>query len=549
MDNNSYSNLGVVLLSAGSTKEKMPGFPIYKTSPAFLPINSRSLGKIVIDFYLKHGIQSVYLVVNQDDYEFAKEEFGCFENLIKIIGVTDSNSITDTIEKTLPFVNESDIIINIITSIPNILISEPNCIGLNEKMTPIEGWAGVKLTNANLTFMTKKESLGQEAYSFSGIFRSNKIDIEKAALEIKNEDRKDLISIIKKIHDSKKMSVVHFSWFDCGRVQNYFKTRSKIIGSRYFNSISLDSQKGTLTKRSSNKDKLIREIKYVQQLPSNLSIFFPRIIKTEDQNNFASVEMEYYAYPTLAEIMLYWDLPKSIWEDIFNSLGNTLSHFYEHKGELKKGSWHEIYVKKVQERVSDFYNQLEPNMREKLFKHDVININGSTLLPWEKLKHYLEELYLAFENQRDCSIVHGDFCFNNILCEPYVGLIKLLDARGSFGESLVGIFGDRKYDWAKLGHSVIGRYDYIVNDLFSVNYDEIQFQIKTYDRPWQETLDNQFLKQLTLQNLSKGQILFIIGTLFISMPPLHADNPKRQIAFFLKGIQFMNEGLNALGKI
>lgn len=548
------SRPSVVILSAGSSKDKMPGFPIFKESPAFLPVNSRSLGKLVVDFYIKESADKIYLVVNEEDLLTASEEFGCFGDKLILIPVTDSHSVVDTLVQALPKVESDDVIVNIVTSIPNLLIPKINFIGINQEPTQIEGWSGLKITDGELLFMTKKESYGQKGHSFSGIFRANRKKILKATEQIEGELRKDLISVIAALHRKEPVQVVHFSWFDCGHVQNYFKTRSKIFGSRFFNSISLDTTSGVLTKKSSNKEKLLRESNYIEKLPRELSVYFPRVLNVYEANNGngLNVDMEYYAYPTLAEVMLYWNVPISMWLGIFENLSSTLSKFSSYRGSFQRNDWFEIYVTKVLDRVKAFDTSLSEQERDLLFSDSAIQINGKSYKSWNELKDFLPRVFAIIEDSSDCAVIHGDYCFNNILCEPYVGLLKLLDPRGSFGESLVGIYGDRKYDWAKWGHSVVGRYDYIVNDLFSVRNNKRDFQLTTYDRPWQAELDKLYWDCVEKSGLDPGVISFIIGTLFVSMPPLHADSRSRQIAFFLRGIVFLNEGcekLSAAGKI
>lgn len=514
-----------------------------------MPLNSRSLGKVVIDFYLGEAISSVYLVVNQADFNFALEEFGCFGDAVAILSVVDSESVVDTLEQVLPKVSEQDVIINIVTTIPKIIIPEKNCIGLNEEVTGIEGWAGVLLNGDEMSFITKKDNKDGQGYSFSGIFRADKTDILKAATSLRGEDRRDLISVVSKIHEHKKMTKVHFSWSDCGHVQNYYKTRQRIIGSRFFNSISLDPSKGVLTKTSSNVAKLSLETRYVQTLPVELSVYFPRIFEFKEDDQTAKVTMEYYAYPTLAEIMLYWDLPKSVWKDIFFILGKTLSSFERFKGDFHKLDWQEIYVQKVKTRVATYLDSLDDDLKQALLSGDHISINGENQVGWKQLSNHLDEVLSLLERSSDCTIVHGDFCCNNILCEPYSGLIKLIDARGSFGDAHIGIYGDRKYDWAKLGHSIFGKYDYIVNDLFTVDCENLKFELHTFDRPWQLDLEEMYWAELDKAQIDRGVIQFIVGTLFISMPPLHSDNTDRQLAFFLRGIEFLNAGLKKMEKL
>lgn len=534
----------VVILSAGSSKKKMPGFPIFKDSPAFLPVNCRSLGKLVIDFYLNKPVSDIYLVINETDYEDAVKEFGCFGHRLKIISIPETNSVIDTVTLCLQEVVQDEVIVNIVSSVPDVFIDEVNCIGINKEVTLIEGWAGVILREENVRLMSKIESRGKDGYSFSGIFRARKRDILDASSKVLVDDhRQDLMELIKKINETNKIKVIHFSWNDCGRVQNYYKTRMKIFGSRFFNSITLDSKTGILTKTSSNKDKLKREIDYTKLLPNELTVYYPRILSSDFSGEAGVVRMEYYAYPSLAEIMLYWELPKSIWESIIQNLGLVLTRFSAYKDEAVNVDWSDIYLKKVISRVDEFKNSVEKDLYDLFFINESIVINNEQYEGWVKLRDkYIREIS-KINTSCDSTIIHGDFCFNNILCEPYSGLIKLLDARGSFGIDETTIYGDRKYDIAKLGHSIIGRYDYIVNDLYQIVQSGDGFCLNTFDRPWQVEIDNLFKELLEEKKIDRNLIYLIIGSLFISMPPMHSDNRNRQKAFFLQGIKFLNISL------
>ena len=78
--------------------------------------------------------------------------------------------------------------------------------------------------------------------------------------------------------------------------------------------------------------------------------------------------------------------------------------------------------------------------------------------------------------------IHGDFCFSNLLYDCKVRLVKMIDPRGEFG--VPGVFGDRRYDLAKLAHSYAGGYDFIVADQFSVEVDSegrLHLHVQTND--------------------------------------------------------------------
>ena len=66
------------------------------------------------------------------------------------------------------------------------------------------------------------------------------------------------------------------------------------------------------------------------------------------------------------------------------------------------------------------------------------------------------------------SIIHGDLCFANIMVDSNFSFIKVIDPRGKFGT--YDIYGDFRYELAKLFHSVDGKYDFIIKDLFDLDY-------------------------------------------------------------------------------
>ena len=68
----------------------------------------------------------------------------------------------------------------------------------------------------------------------------------------------------------------------------------------------------------------------------------------------------------------------------------------------------------------------------------------------------------------DICLVHGDTCFSNLLFDSRLESVKCIDPRGMLPSGKISLYGDRRYDLAKLYHSIIGGYDFIVADRFEV---------------------------------------------------------------------------------
>jgi hypothetical protein len=136
------------------------------------------------------------------------------------------------------------------------------------------------------------------------------------------------------------------------------------------------------------------------------------------------------------------------------------------------------------------------------------------------------------------SVVHGDLCLSNILYDLRSRVCKLLDPRGSFGAA--GIYGDPRYDVAKLYHSIYGLYDFITNDLFDVSIDGARVKLRIHSRPQHARIQERFEK-VFFSRFDRREILLITGLLFASMPALHYDAPRRQMAMYARALELLAE--------
>lgn len=139
----------------------------------------------------------------------------------------------------------------------------------------------------------------------------------------------------------------------------------------------------------------------------------------------------------------------------------------------------------------------------------------------------------------EMSFVHGDLCFSNLLFEPGSGVLRLIDPRGDFMGSVNQ--GDPRYDLAKVLHSVHGRYDFIINDLFRLEQDGLNFELSMPQSDYLETLQNLLFDKIRAQTpYAVHELILLESLLFLTMLPLHHDQPKRQIAFLLTGLKLLN---------
>ncbi|HIC99849.1 MAG TPA: hypothetical protein EYP05_00710 [Piscirickettsiaceae bacterium] len=514
----------VLILAAGSIKYKFNFIKFAFNSPALLPINTRSVASFIIDFYLKHNIK-VNLVINEQDTDEITNELLYYLDKINLITVNNTQSVIETLFFALNKVQNNDIIVNLVSTIPTELVDKNSYIVSNEIFKSKE----YSLVFNN-NFFYKGEKIN-EGYAFTGIFRTHKNKIIESIQKIGFKN--DLMYIIENLKSELKQQKTN--WIDVGHEINYNKAKNLLISSRSFNKIKIIETKGILIKSSKNKDKFIDEIKYVQMLPNDIQIYFPRILEHIKNN----VKMEYYGYPTLAEYMLYWKLDSIYWEKIFLSLEQILNEFCKYSYSIGYKAYFDFYYLKYKKRINEFKKQVNYSF---LFD-DYIYINNNKYNNLSNLDKKIKEKILQLYSENDFCIMHGDFCFNNILFDIYSNIIRLIDARGSFGNKCKGIYGDRKYDIAKLTHSVVGQYDYIVNNIFKLNINDNKIEYIIPKRDNYEELKK--LNAVLIEKLGYNyrDIMFIVGLLFVSMTPLHYDDINRQIVMYCHGIKILNESL------
>src|SRR6185312_1035687 len=120
-------------------------------------------------------------------------------------------------------------------------------------------------------------------------------------------------------------------------------------------------------------------------------------------------------------------------------------------------------------------------------------------------------------------------------------LFKFIDPRGSFGES--GIYGDGRYDMAKLLHSLDGGYDFFVHDMFRLERDGNKISLQQFFPSTRGAVLDTFQK-IFGRDYDLKEVRTLEGLLFLSMCALHKDNPSRQFAMFATGLRILNQVLN-----
>lgn len=329
------------------------------------------------------------------------------------------------------------------------------------------------------------------------------------------------------------------NWFDIGHQNKYYTSKLE-VKAREFNHITVDKNRGILRKTSDEKDKFIGEIKWYLKLPSDIEYVRPRLFDYSTAYEQPYVLMEYYSYHTLHELFLYGDLGWQQWANIFMRIRFVCDDFKRYTVRDSKiiPSLEDMYLTKTLHRLESMKNNAQFNH----FFTKPITVNKNTYKSLNQIAEVIKRVVPEYLYDVDkFTIIHGDLCFANIMVDSNLSFIKVIDPRGKFG--FFDIYGDPRYELAKLFHSVDGKYDYIISDLFEVSYEisyaEIAYSIaekKTEVDIYKVFID--IFKEDIGNDLKKIEL--IEALLFISMIPLHHESLDHQMVMLGTGLDILN---------
>ena len=306
-------------------------------------------------------------------------------------------------------------------------------------------------------------------------------------------------------------------WLDFSLTSTYYKSISKFTTQRVFNNLSITEY--SVTKSSKDNIKMQAESNWLSSIPVQLKKYVPHIYEKKND----SYTIEYLYNSSLANIFVFGNLDINSLKDILERCIEYINSEKQYKPDTRIDTNY-LYTEKTLSRLS--YLNLDENYI----------INGVQV---GSIREIIEDLDTYID--KDCykynSIMHGDLCFSNILYDSRSNHIKLIDPRGVDNKCNISIYGDWRYDVAKLAHSIIGKYDFIIANRFKYKENtstDIEFDIE-YDSKIEE-LEIYFEKFFDFKMYYP-----IMINLFLSMIPLHSDNILRQKAMLANALDLYDE--------
>lgn len=520
---------------------------------ALFPLGNKTMIERLYDKY-KDIVDIIYIVVKRkqlliNDYINSKKL------PIRIIELDELRDLGYTIQYGIEFIIRQEPSVDYVyVNFADSLLDEPIPVDNNDFIYYVTGmstdeWTYFREKQGKIEIILDKclvggdASLGDVSNIFVGVFGFTNPHYFLELLKQYSNVQSDMDTFYQAIFTYSQeypFTILHSqNWFDVGHSDNYSKATTS-VAARSFNSIEIDEQRGILKKRSENKEKLVNEIRWYLRIPNKLQYLLPRVYDYSLDLTDPYVSMEYYGYHTLHESLVFGDLPLVKWQAIFQKLLfaiNDMGKFTVTGERIQfEAALRDIYLQKTFDRLDMMRN--EPDFHS--FFENTITINGKeyrSLNEYLKMLPQLIEKLVVYTFTGQFNIIHGDLCFANILIEDTYDFIRVIDPRGKFGT--FDIYGDGRYELAKLMHTLEGKYDFIIEDMFDI--DVIGNTIEYHVHKQIDNITNVFLDVFRESIDNIQAVRLIEATLFLSMIPLHSDYKQRQFAMLATGVMLLEQ--------
>ena len=498
-----------------------------------------------IDTLIKYGLKDIIIVCNDSNYDIISSMFRkCYKNLlnIQIVIQHELNGPLGAFQCAEPYINKPTLLMLGDTLCDCNFDYSKNFVGIseNKNTNDFQRWcfAITDEDNKILEYEDKPNNKPISNKIVIGVYYFKNANLLKTLLkkdypELNNEKQlSSLLSVYMKKEEMFAQTIT--KWQDIGTLENYVNTNSAYLTGRYFNNF----KKTDLTIEKQSKEKVVSyEIDWYRQISKTpLKVLIPQFVSYKKGHNDYRYKMELLSGNSLYTYLNYYDIPISNVEYIIKSLFYTANIMWSYSNKkcvmnMPLASRY-VFLSKTERRLKEWNNDI-------INKHEII-LNGRKLLGYKevlnRLSNQIEDLISQSEKYK--AVIHGDLNFSNIFYYPDIGKFLFIDPRGKYYK--IGIYGDKRYDVAKMRHSFVYKHNKLTHAGFSLQCDANEYKL-TYDYDKKE--DQLFDKIALMYGFNPTEIKIIDGLLFLSQIPLHKEDHSFQIASFLIGLKILNDSI------
>ena len=319
-------------------------------------------------------------------------------------------------------------------------------------------------------------------------------------------------------------------WFDFGHLPLYFQSKQRIMVARAFNDLSYERH--TLVKRSADTAKMRAEAMWYEALPPALALHAPRYHGRVERDHRAGYAVEYLYHPLLSDLAAFGRLPLPSWLEILAACLDLadLAHARrpdpgapEASAGFARAFFERLLVDKTWDRLTAYLDGAGMGL------DDRVALDGARLPP---IREMVARAIAAVPPTTPDHVRfwHGDLFYGNLFYDFTARRVLAIDPRGLGPDGQPCLWGDWRYDVAKLAHSVIGQYDRIILGRVRLHEDgPAEWRLEMSEQPHQAALEEIFLSQMAeRRGIGRDELTGLTALLFFSMLPLHAERPDLQ---------------------
>jgi len=311
--------------------------------------------------------------------------------------------------------------------------------------------------------------------------------------------------------------------FEVGTVEKYEELLSQEVNHRFFNEVKIDGDKVYKKCVDSQYEKVHQAEKDWYEYVKYSFTRIPKIYSTEPLV-MSKVNGQHA-----------WDV-KTNKDWVIENYCDALQQLHTIKGSCEPLSEYDCadtYMFKPYQRVMQVRHIIED------FKKPVIQINGKSCRnPFCDMRSFEEILEKHLLQDIKYTVIHGDCTFSNTLVDDK-NQVWFIDPRGTFGGSK--IYGDPRYDWAKLYYSAIGNYDKINSKKFSVdrkNGIRLEIESNGYEHFGEYIIQRSRMK--------KTEMLLLHSGIWFSLSGYVKEDIDAVLYSFYKGCELWTEAITLI---
>jgi hypothetical protein len=307
------------------------------------------------------------------------------------------------------------------------------------------------------------------------------------------------------------------TWNDFGHLGTLQQSRLFFSESRYFNSVKV-SELGVI-KQSTNIHKLRAEIAWYENLPVTFKKYTPNLIAQTDTDYTIS----YIPFPTLHELLIFGNLSSSQWMRVFDRLRCFFLDAREFFDPSNQIALVDLLKSKTEARCKLFLSS-SPLLKDFDY-HQLTEIFSQ-----QNIEFLLNKI--RFTDTKFLGVLHGDMCATNIFWDSASDSLMFVDPRGDSTGKSNGLYGDIRYDIAKLYQSFIAGYDGVLSGIIGSATTEESSKMASFAQyskvDFSAIFESKLFEPL---DLNQTEIAAITTLLMLGLLPLHADRIDRQNEF------------------